>query len=104
MSSPKPSQAGSVIVNRKKQLTMIRTFMIEFDYEGKKEYANVAEYKHSPNVFYVSTVPKDYSLPALRLILREMEERLEPTPLSPSANENLINIIVEKIREYISTH
>jgi hypothetical protein len=77
--------------------------MIDFEYEGKKQYANVAEYKHSPSVFYVSTIPKDYSDPVLKLILREIEGRIEPTPLSPPANDNLIRIVAEKIKQYITT-
>lgn len=83
---------------------MIRTFMIEFEYYGKTEFANVVEYKYSPSVFYVSTVNKDYKAPSRKLILHQVENRIETTQHSQPADESFVNAVAEKIQEYISVH
>jgi hypothetical protein len=80
---------------------MIRAFIIEYDFNGKKEFANVVEYKHTPADFYISPIATDYNTQKLIIILRLVNGKLFPTEHSAPVNETLLNALQDAIGKFL---
>ena len=79
---------------------MTRLFMLEFNYEGERFFANVIEYRHSPAVYYVNLINAPHVRPR-KLILEDVDGRVELSPDSLPARKGLVDTISRKIEEYV---
>ena len=80
---------------------MIRAFIIEFTYNDKVEFANVVEYKHSPSVYYVTPVQKEYGQDFPPLVLKKSNDSIVPASDATPEEKVLSAIVADKIRDYI---
>ena len=83
---------------------MIRAFIIEYNVDGKTEFANVVEYKHSPSVFYITPIATDYKNSNQVIILREVDGEILPTLHSAPVEESLLATLTAQIRKHISSN
>jgi len=74
--------------------------MLEFNYEGERFFANVIEYRHSPAVYYVNLINAPHVRPR-KLILEDVDGRVELSPDSLPARKGLVDTISRKIEEYV---
>ena len=72
--------------------------MLEFHYEGERFFANVMEYRHSPAVYYVSFINAPHLRPR-KLILEEVNGKIQLSVDSLPAKKELVDIIARKIEE-----
>jgi len=79
---------------------MTRLFMLEFNYEGERFFANVIEYRHSPAIYYVNLINAPHLRPR-KLIMEDMNGRVELSPDSLPARKELVDTISQKIEEYV---
>jgi hypothetical protein len=82
---------------------MTRLFMLEFNYEGERYFANVIEYRHSPAVYYVNLINAPHMRPR-KLILEDVEGGIELSPDSLPARKGFVEVIARKIGEYVKSH
>ena len=74
--------------------------MLEFNYEGERFFANVIEYRHSPAIYYVNLINAPHLRPR-KLIMEDMNGRVELSPDSLPARKELVDTISQKIEEYV---
>jgi len=79
---------------------MTRLFMLEFNYEGERYFANVIEYRHSPAIYYVNLINAPHLRPR-KLILEETDGKIELSPDSLPARKELVNTIIAKIEDNV---
>ena len=79
---------------------MTRLFMLEFNYEGERYFANVIEYRHSPAVYYVNLINAPHMRPR-KLILEDVDGGVELSPDSQPARKELVDTIARKIEDYV---
>ena len=79
---------------------MTRLFMLEFNYEGERFFANVIEYRHSPAVYYVNLINAPHIRPR-KLILEDANGRVELSQDSLPARKELVETIARKIEDYV---
>jgi hypothetical protein len=80
--------------------SMTRLFMLEFNYEGERYFANVIEYRHSPAVYYVNLINAAHIRPR-KLILEEVDGKIKLSQDSLPARKALVDSITKRIEEYI---
>ena len=79
---------------------MTRLFMLEFKYEGERYFANVIEYRHSPAIYYVNLINAPHLRPR-KIILEDVNGRVELSQDSLPARQELVDTIARKIEENV---
>ena len=79
---------------------MTRLFMLEFNYEGERYFANVIEYRHSPAVYYVNLINAAHIRPR-KLILEEVDGKIKLSQDSLPARKALVDSITKRIEEFL---
>jgi len=80
--------------------SMTRLFMLEFNYEGERYFANVIEYRHSPAVYYVNLINAAHIRPR-KLILEEVDGKIKLSQDSLPARKALVDSITKRIEEFL---
>jgi hypothetical protein len=76
---------------------MINAFIIHYEYGGKKNFANVVEFKNPRSVFYITPINSLNDLPDSKLILRRTNDRFTLAEQSGPADAGLVDILSEQI-------
>ena len=71
---------------------MNRLYMIEFKLHDSFYFASVFETRHSPSIYYVSLVGREFL--ANKLVLNEVDDKIELSPDSNRAPKKLVEAII----------
>jgi hypothetical protein len=77
---------------------LTRAFIIEFEYAGRVEFANVVEYKGGFSIFHVAIISGDEKRDT-KLILKQTGDKIELAENSPTTDENLAKVVSANLQK-----